>query len=74
MEPGYIKINLEQVIKDKGFSKNKFAHMTMMERTQLNNYCKGKMQRFDLVLLARMCDILDCQVGDILEYVKNEEE
>ncbi len=66
---GYIKINLEKVIKDRGLSKNKFANLAEMQRTQLNNYCKGNMQRIDLVILAKMCHTLDCSVGDILEYI-----
>ena len=68
-EAGYIKINLEQKIKEKGMSKNKFANFTQMQRTQLNNYCKGNIQRVDLTILARICEVLDCPVGDILVYV-----
>lgn len=66
---GYIKINLEKVIKNRGLSKNKFGNLAEMQRTQLNNYCKGNMQRIDLVILAKMCHTLDCTVGDILEYI-----
>ena len=71
-ETGYIKINLEKMIKERGLSKNKFANFTQMQRTQLNNYCKGNMQRIDLTLLARMCDVLNCSVGDLLVYIPKE--
>lgn len=66
---GTIKINLTQRIQLAGISKNKLAHRAQMERTQLNNYCKGTIQRVDLAILSRLCFVLDCSIADILEYI-----
>ena len=68
-EYGYIKIKLEKVIRESGLSKNKVSHFSEMQRTQLNTYCKGELQRVDLVVLARICHTLNCKVQDVLEYV-----
>ncbi|TCL43013.1 helix-turn-helix domain-containing protein [Harryflintia acetispora] len=68
-EYGYIKIKLEKVIRESGLSKNKVSHFSEMQRTQLNTYCKGELQRVDLVVLARICHTLSCKVQDVLEYV-----
>lgn len=58
---GYIKIKLEDLIKENEISKNKLAHRAELQRTQLNQYCKA--------VLARICNALDCKVEDLLEYV-----
>lgn len=73
-EYGYVKIRLNELIKEKKVSKNKLATKAQMQRTQLNNYCKEKMQRVDLAIIARICYALDCEVSDVLEYVPPAEE
>ena len=63
---GYIKIKLEDLIKEKEISKNKLAHRAELQRTQLNH---GTVTRLDTAVLARICNALDCKVEDLLEYV-----
>lgn len=71
-EHGKIVIKLDDMIKKVGISKNKLSHRAEMQRTQLNNYCNNKITRLDTDVLARLCSVLNCSVGDILEYVPNE--
>ena len=66
---GHVEVQLDEVIKRSNLSKNKIANLSQMQRTQLNNYCKGKVQRMDLSTLARLCYALDCDISDILKYV-----
>lgn len=68
-EYGKIKIKLDDLIKEKGISKNKLSHRAEMQRTQINNYCKGIITRLDTDVLARLCAALECEIGDILEFV-----
>lgn len=68
-EYGYIKIKLDELIKEKGISKNKLSHKAEMQRTQINNYCKNKITRLDTDVLARICTVLDCKIEDLLEFV-----
>ncbi|MCD8153621.1 MAG: helix-turn-helix transcriptional regulator [Clostridiales bacterium] len=70
---GYIRINLEDLLAEKGLSKNKLSHRAELQRTQLNNYCRGKVTRLDTAVLARICCSLDCQIQDLLEYVPEED-
>ncbi|MCI9168879.1 MAG: helix-turn-helix transcriptional regulator [Dorea sp.] len=62
-----IYIDLERVIKDKNVSKNSVCEVCHLQRTQLNNYCKSKVSRFDLDILARLCAYLECTPNDILK-------
>ena len=68
-EYGYIKIKLDELIKEKCISKNKLSHKAEMQRTQINNYCKNKITRLDTDVLARICTVLDCKIEDLLEFV-----
>lgn len=68
-EYGSIHIKLDELIQKSGISKNKLSHRTEMQRTQINNYCNNKITRLDTDVLARLCTVLDCQIGDLLEFV-----
>ncbi|MCM1364263.1 MAG: helix-turn-helix transcriptional regulator [Faecalibacterium sp.] len=65
---GEVALTLNEMIDKSGLSKNKIAFKAEIQRTQLNNYCKGKIQRIDLDVLARLCYVLECTPGDLLEY------
>lgn len=70
---GTIRIKLDELIKDRKISKNKLSHRAEMQRTQINNYCNNKISRLDIDVLARICTVLECQIGDLLEFVPSEE-
>ncbi len=67
---GYIEIKLEDYLKANGISKNKICQNCGLQRTQLNNYCKNKVSRVDLTILAKLCNYLNCSVSDLIEYKK----
>lgn len=71
-EYGTIRINLEKLIKEAGISKNKLSHRAEMQRSQINHYCNNEITRLDIDVLARICTVLDCQIGDLLEYIPPE--
>lgn len=74
LDYGYIKIKLDELIEKQGISKNKLAHRAEMQRTQLNQYCKGTVTRLDTAVLARLCNALGCRIDDLLEYVPPSED
>ena len=70
---GEIKLHVAEVIQARGISKNKLSQRAEMQRTQLNNYCNNTITRLDIDVLARLCTVLECDIGDILEFVPPEE-
>ena len=68
MKQGRVEICLEQLLEEKGLSKNKFAQRAEMQRTQLNRYIKNEVALISVDVLARMCSVLECDVSDILKY------
>ena len=73
MEYGSIKIKLDELLKRKNMSKNKLSHLAEMQRTQINNYCNNRIARLDIDVLARICTVLECEIGDLLEFVPPEQ-
>ena len=69
---GTVRINLAQIIEEKGISKNKLSQRAEMQRTQLNNYCNNRISRLDIDVLARLCTVLECDISDLLEFVPSE--
>ena len=43
-----------------------------MQRTQLKAYMNEDIQRIDLSVMARLCYALDCELNDLIEYVKGD--
>ncbi len=68
-EYGHIRINLDKLIKEAGISKNKLSHKAEMQRSQINHYCNNEITRLDTDVLARICTVLNCEIGDLLEFV-----
>lgn len=72
-EYGTIKIKLDGLIKAAGISKNKLSHRAEMQRSQINHYCNNDISRLDIDVLARICTVLECEIGDLLEFVPPED-
>lgn len=74
MKYGTIRIKLDELIENRRISKNKLGHLAEMQRTQINNYCRNEITRLDTDVLARICTVLECDIGDLLEFVPPAEE
>ena len=70
---GKIRIKLDELLQKSGMSNNKLSQRAEMQRTQLNHYCNNTITRLDTDVLARLCTVLDCEIGDLLEFVPPEE-
>ncbi|MBQ7001323.1 MAG: helix-turn-helix transcriptional regulator [Oscillospiraceae bacterium] len=66
---GTIRIKLDELIRKAGISKNKLSHRAEMQRSQINHYCNNDITRLDTDVLARICTVLECEIGDLLEFV-----
>lgn len=69
---GTIRIKLDELIKEANISKNKLSHRAEMQRSQINHYCNNEISRLDIDVLARICTVLECDIGDLLEFVPPE--
>ncbi len=67
---GKVIFKIDKVLKEKNISKNKLEKEANLQRTQLNSYCNNKVKRIDLITIAKICYVLDCELEDIMEYVR----
>lgn len=69
---GHVEIKLKEIMESQDISINRPACRAEMQRTQLKKYINNNVQRVDLAILSRLCYCLDCDLNDILVYVKDE--
>ncbi len=63
-EFGSIQIKIEDLLKKQNLSKNK-----LIQRAQLNHYCSNQVSLLDKTVLARICTLLECEIGEILLFL-----
>jgi putative transcriptional regulator len=68
---GRIVYRFADVMDKKGITRNKLASLTGVRFEVADRLYKGIVERMDMDVLARVCYVLDCQVGDVIQYDKN---
>ena len=67
-----IVINIDVMLAKRKMSVTEFSQkvgLTMANTSILKN---GKIKAFKISTLNKICEVLDCNVSDIIEYVKDE--
>ncbi len=64
-----IIIRLDRVLADKKMKLNDLADKVGISNVNLSNLKTGKVKAIRFSTLEAICEILDCQPGDILEYI-----
>lgn len=64
-----IRVNLDKVLKDRQMTSKDLAEQVGITKANLSILKTGKAKGIRFNTLMRICRILDCQPGDILEYV-----
>jgi putative transcriptional regulator len=67
-----IILRLDRVMADRKISLNELAGKVGIANVNLSNKKKKKISAIRFSTLEAICDVLDCQPGDILEYKRNE--
>ncbi|MFB4332149.1 helix-turn-helix domain-containing protein [Paenibacillus sp. CR_12] len=67
-----IIIRLDRVLADKKMKLNDLADKVGISNVNLSNLKTGKVKAIRFSTLEAICEILDCQPGDILEFVPAE--
>lgn len=69
IEDGYYLFKLDDILKSKNISINKLMKNTNTDFKVIKRLMSGELVRFDIIVLARLCNYLDCSITDIIEYV-----
>ena len=68
IEKGCYLFKLGQVLEDQHISINKLMRDTNTDFKVIKRIMDGAMVRIDIIVLARLCDYLQCDMTDIVEY------
>lgn len=67
-----IKLNIEQLLKQKNMSKEKLCNKTGISRYNLNQAIKNH-NSISYSYLERFCKVLDCRIDELLIFVDEED-
>ena len=67
-----IILRLDRVMADRKMSLNELAMRVGIANVNLSKIKTGKISAIRFSTLAAICDVLDCQPGDILEYRRDD--
>lgn len=68
-----IVLRLDRMMADRKISLNELAAKVGIANVNLSNIKTGKISAIRFSTLDAICDVLDCQPGDILEYKRSEQ-
>lgn len=68
-----IKLRLDRIMVERGVSLSELALKVGITNANMSNIKTGKINAIRFSTLDAICEVLNCQPGDILEYVKEEE-
>ena len=71
IENGYYLFNLNAILKEKHISKNRLMRETNTDFKVIQRIISGELTRYDIIVMARICDYLGCKLSDIIEYYPN---
>ena len=69
-----IILRLDRVMADRKMSLNELSDRVGISNVNLSNLKTGKVKAVRFSTLDAICDVLDCQPRDILEYKRETEE
>jgi len=67
-----IILRLDRMMADRKISLNELAQKVGIANVNLSNIKTGKISAIRFSTLNAICDVLDCQPGDILEFKRDE--
>ncbi|MBQ4332651.1 MAG: helix-turn-helix transcriptional regulator [Clostridia bacterium] len=65
-----IRICLDKALDRHHISRYELAKRTGIQYQIIDNYFKNKVRRYDSFILNRICIALNCNINEIIEFVK----
>ena len=67
-----IKFKVKIMLAMREMTQKELAEKTGIRPPTISAICTGTIKHLPVDVLDRICDVLDCQPGDIIEFVKDE--
>ena len=70
MDYGNLHLRINELLEEKGISKNMICKDLDIPRTNFNKYCRDGVTRIDIGMICKLCYYLDVEPGDLIVYNK----
>lgn len=67
-----VRLTLDKYLEKCGITRYELAKRIDVKFQTVDRYYKNKVVRYDSYILDRICSALNCNISDIIEYVKEE--
>ena len=67
-----VKFKVKVMLAMREMTQKELAEKTGIRPPTISAICTGTIKHLPVDVLDRICDVLDCQPGDIIEFVKGE--
>lgn len=67
-----VRLIIDRCLKERGMTRYELAKRTEVKFQTIDRYYKNRVVRYDSYILDRICSALECNLCDIIEYVKDE--
>lgn len=69
MDYGKLHLRINELLEERGISKNQLCKDLNIPRTNLNRYCRDDVSRLDTAFICKLCYYFGIPAGDLIEYV-----
>lgn len=67
-EPHAIEVNLDRLLEQRGMTLTELSHRVGVSIVNLSILKNGRAKAIRFSTLSRLCEVLDCQPGDLLGH------
>ena len=65
-----VRLTIDKMLEKRGITRYELAKRTEIKFQTIDRYYKNRVVRYDSYILDRICAVLECDLCDIIEYVK----
>lgn len=65
-----VKLKIDKALAELNVTRYELAKRTAVSYQVIDNYYKNRVVRYDSYILEKICTALDCDISDIIEYIK----
>lgn len=65
----HIHMRIEELLRERGISKNQICKDLDIPRGNFNRYCRDQFQRIDANLILKLCGYFECNIEDLIIIV-----
>ncbi|ADU30373.1 helix-turn-helix domain-containing protein [Evansella cellulosilytica] len=66
-----VLIKLDKILNERDMSQHELSRLTGIRQPSVNEMCRNQTQRLPLDNLAKICEVLECDISDVLELKRD---